>query len=571
MTFRFRLIAFAAILAARPVLAQDKPVPPPRAFEPETRQPLRQPQPIQLPEYIILGSDRINVDADRSEHLDDVPASAFIGRLGIGARESVLGSVAPLRRPLVHESLPGDRYTVLARIGMGRYSTPIAEAWAQKDFRTADMTAHARFEQSDGHVVGADYSRFTFDATAGSHFPASSTPILARSRVQGFLSYDTYGYGLFGAPSLTESPAPSFDRRANAVRYGAELISRRNPVIDHRAVLTMQHFTLVETMTVNDSIPRRTFDRSEHRLGLNVHVSREIASHPVDAELNMAYTVQRSGLPGIHDPLFIRAAAQTTHVFHDDLLLEGALRLHLFRGTDGITHARIYPAALLRYSLDADYHVFALAEAAVRERTLRMLFEQNPYTAHWAGVRHDILPVHLQIGAGYDDRTLLAGRIMLDYSAIQSFAVYTRLAHPLSQMWDVAFDDVSISTLRADASWNITTSDRIAAQGALRTGRDEMQDAPIPYLPDFQVSGLYSHRFPFALTVTGTLELIGSRPGDPGRLPARLNIGVNAEIWPTEHIGAFATISNLFDQRGEFWDGYPERPMFFMIGLSGRW
>ena len=564
-------LSLALLCLAALAAAQEKPVPPPRDFEPDTEKKIPSQLPIQLPNYVIVGSDLIRLDAGKSEQ-PSPPSGQFTARLGVGQRESRFHEVAPLRRPLEPHPLAGNRHTLLARVGLGRFATPYAEAWLQNDFSTADLTAHLRFEHSDGHVPHADYSQFGFDLTAGSYIPKSASPLLARSRVQGAALFERHQYELFGKGSQTGFPDPAFERTIYRASYGVELLSRHNAVLDHDARVSVDHFILHETMSVDDGFPPDTDSQGEHSIGLEARASQTIAMIPLEASLRFSVAPMSSGGENVHNPFFFRIGLQSSYRLRNDLVLEGGLRFQLFRGTDGNTQGRLFPSAQLRYELDPFVRVFASAEAAVREKNLRTLFEQNPYTSLSAGVRHEIQPVHLRLGTEYDDRARLSARLYVDYTASTSYAYFQRMSARASKLWDVRYDDgTSVSALHGDISWRISHADQCIGQATFRGSHSDALAAAIPYLPDFEISGAYVHQCSLPLKLTATIRMTGSREADNGRLPLFLNAGAEAEYWWTEHIGAFASISNAINQRVDLWDGYPERPFFLMLGITGTW
>jgi outer membrane cobalamin receptor len=122
--------------------------------------------------------------------------------------------------------------------------------------------------------------------------------------------------------------------------------------------------------------------------------------------------------------------------------------------------------------------------------------------------------------------------------------------------------------------FDFTEEDHVAATLNLRSARNSFTGKSVPYLPSFQLTGMYQHRFPFPLTSGVSLRAVGRQFTDTDEaqsLAAVVVVDLHAEyaILPQWRV-SFA-MNNLLGNRQTWWRGYPGVRQIVDLGTSYSW
>ena len=565
------LLALSALATTRPIAAQEKPLPPPREFTPETKQ-VRDVLPaLTLPEYVITGSDMIAFTEDRKSAATAPDSRDFTSRAGRGSRERRFLGTAPLRMPLRKPALTGSEEVLRVRAGYGSFATPLLEAWYADRYARGDAAAHMSYEKTGGHVADADRTDFQFDLAGGTYFPRTIHPLLASSRLQGDIAVESRTYGLYADKLPASASAFDFRREAFGLAAGVELRSRRNVMLEHSLRVSFDHYAVEERFALRDSMTIDTYQQLENRFGVDATATTRVRSQ----DLRIGFLAHLSGMrddnPQRTAPLFVRGDAATVFPLGDATRLEAAAALYLYRGSDHAAQFRVYPSVMLRQRLDRDWSAFAGWQPTVIEQTLRGFLAVNPYLMLASNVRHTDAPLRFEVGAEFDDRQASSARVGISYLSTTSWPRYSLLPDPVRQQWELRYDGrADILTVHAGLLHAFSSGTRIQAGLDLRTSSLGASAGRIPYLPDFSVRTLLSHDFPFGLRLQPSIELVGEQEADGGALPAFMLLGFDIEYRLLPNFGLFLRFDNLLDQSWERWPGYRERPFFMMGGITAH-
>lgn len=567
-----RLIAFAFVaLTAVPVFGQDKPLPPPRDFKPETKEARDVLPALTLPEYVITGSDMISFTEDRKSAVAAPDSREFTTRAGRGSREARFLDTSPTRMPLRKPDLTGSDEVLRVRAGLGTFSTPLIDAWYADRYALGDASAHMAYEKSSGHVQHADYSRFGFDLKGGTYLPRTLHPLLASSRLQGDVEVEAQEYGLYADKIIRAVPELDFRRKVFGLAAGVDLVSRRNTWLDHSLRLSFGHHAVDETFAVRDSVKLDEYSQVENRFGLDGEARALIAKQDVQLGISMHVTDLSEGGPDRTRPFHLRAGAGTVFPLAEDTRLEAGASMYYYGGSDAASHFRLYPSLLLRQQLWKDWSVFGGWLPEVRERTLREFLRVNPYLMLASEIRHTDAPLRFELGVEFDNRRQSNARFSLEYLSSTSWPRFSLLPDPVRQQWEMRYDGrADILTFRGAIEHAFSSDTRIHAGLDLRTSSLGEHQGRVPYLPDYEARVLISHDFPFGLQVRSTLQLVGEEEADGGALPAWMMLGLDLEYRVVKNFGVFLRFDNLLDRSWQRWPGYRERPFFMMGGVTAH-
>lgn len=565
------LLLICVLTGVHPLLAQEKPLPPPREFAPETRQ-VRDVLPaLTLPEYVITGTDMIAFTEDRKAAATAPDSREFTARAGRGTREDRFFDTAPTRMPLRTPLLTGSAEVLRVRAGYGSFATPLLEAWYGDRFARGDAAAHLSYEKTDGHVAYADRSDFLFDLAGGTYLPRNLHPLLASSRVQGDVAVEARTYGLYADKLPLATPMFDFRRSAFGFSAGMDLISRRNATLTHTLRLSIGHYAVEEEFSLRDSMRLDTYEHIENRVEVDATADTRIFSRDVSLGFLAHFTGMSETAPQRSAPLFLRGRAATAFSLGEATRLETAAALYLFHGSDQAMQLRLYPSLMLRQRFGSDWSAYAGWQPTVIERTFRGFLESNPYLMLASRLRHTDAPLRFEIGMEFDDRKASSARVGASYLSSTSWPRFTLLPDPVRQQWELQYDGrAHILTMHAALQHAFTPRTRILTALELRTSAVDENRGRVPYLPDYTARTLLSHEFSFGLKLQPSFELVGEQEADGGALPAYMLLGFDVEYRLLRNLGLFLRIDNLLDQRWERWPGYRERPFFMMGGITAH-
>jgi hypothetical protein len=562
----------AFLLLSVSLRAQDKPLPPAREFKPETRQAADVLPALQLPEYVITGSDLISFTEDRKDALVHPDSEGFTARAGRGTREQRFFDTAPTRMPLEKAVLSGSAEVFRLKAGAGTWATPHIQAWYADRYAQGDLASHVLYESSEGHVPRSEYTRFAFDVAGGTYLPRDLTPLLASSRLQGSFHANMHRYGLYADKLEQAVPPLDFRRDLLSLDWKGDLISRGNRVLDHALTLSFGHTGIDEQLAVLDTLDIDEYSGMENRFGLDGEARFDLGGYAVTGDLSIHVNDLSESFAGFARPFYMLTGARTRHDLNDNTWLEGGARVYLFRGSDQATQFRLYPTIVVRHAMGDDWTLHGGYLPVVHEQTLATLLRKNPYLMLASSIRHTDIPLRFEAGASYDNRSATSARIAASWSASPSYARFSLLPDPVRQQWELLYGGTSsILELTGDLAHAFTQRTRLQGSTVFRVSHNDVVDGAVPYLPAYEVRLLLQHDFPFDVSLQSTVQLAGDRDNSEGTtLPAWLLLGFELEYRVLQNVALFLRCDNVLDQSYEAWDDYRERPFFMMGGVVIR-
>lgn len=554
-----------------PVLlfAQDKPVPPPTDFKPETSEGKKPLPTITLPQYIITGSEVLQFSDNRKNAIALLSPEDFSSRAGRGSREGQFMDAGPYRHPLSIASLHGNKHSLLMKTGYGLFQTPYAEVWYAKNFLLGDLAARGFFQQNNGFVAHADNQRWSLDLKGGTFVPFASHPLVSRSRIEANFHAGRSEYGLYANALVPESPF-DFRRTHTTIRYGGEIISRRNALMDYDVRAFADHSLLWEKLSLRDSSRLQEYRFFENRYGVEGTSLPRFDELPLKTNIAFSFS-DNTNSPGSSNPMFLRLHAESRYAGWRDWIVDGGLSFYLYKGSHSATQGSFAPVLEVRYYLHEDVHAFAGFRSEVRQTTYRGLLEQNPYLMLHSPLRHQYIPISLSFGAQYDNRLDASGRVTFAFLQSNSYAWFAKLPEPLHAQWSVCYDGMtSIFSVTGEGQWKPTNAELFSAKLTLRSSENTALESALPYLPEYELQGLYTYTFPFGLALSAAVSIVGNRETNGSTLPSYAVPSLSAEYAITRDFGVFLSAENLFDRKYQKWEGYDEQPFFIIAGIKAE-
>ena len=538
-------------------LSQTKPEPPERTGAlPEdsvsVQEDRRLPR-IDLPEFVITGNETIVLpDASKSVYEDQgsvVPDPS--GEIGREARDPRLGPGAADRGAFA-PSIEGVNGRITA--GYGSYQTPFFDGWFGKEFGTSDFLLKAGYKSSEGFARNTEFRRGYGAVSGGAYLPADAG-FVGGARMQGTLSLSEDTYQLYG--SIAPEERRTLDRFSTDVTLSSDVPD----AMTYSAALRM-HST---------SLRDRNHSR-EIQLGTDLSAVGDIGEVEVKGEVGLWTGFYKS--PSQPDnPVFSQLGVSGKYRIARDVDLSGGLGFYYLGGSDGSTAGNIYPRLGVSWYALESVTLFARFEPFVQRSGMEQLIEWNPYLVNDIRIRHPEHFVNLSAGVETELSRTVKANAVFRYKRIQNYPTFVDNGRLGS--WSVQYFGVTrIIEFSVDVHANLSAGDYVGGSFMIRDGNNSSSGLSVPYLPSASISGIYSHRFSFPLTVGTAMTLQSSQYADVQNvvtLPAFILVDLTAEYVVMREVSVSGGLSNLFNQPHRSWDGYAGQPRTAMLSASYRW
>ncbi len=539
-------------------LAQEKPEPPKRAGALPVdsslqREEAKLPQ-IDLPEFMITGNDVVSAP-DGGKHAYD-GQSGFIPEPGAVAtsRDVLTPELGYGTKDKVGFTSPVEGFNGKVTAGYASYVTPFFDAWFGKDFGAADFLLKAGYKSSAGFSRMTDF-RTGYGVISGGTYLSKNTGLFTGARIQGGLKFSGDTYFPYG--SIT----PNLQRSVNRFSSSVSLNSDIQDLFSYASTFHLRSTSLVDQVRTR-----------EIQLGLDVSASKDIEG--IDVKGDMAWWTSFYDSPSkLNNPFFMQAGVSGRYHVHEDVDLTGGLAMYVMRGSDLNTKAKLYPKLGVSWYVEKQLTLFARFDPFVQRADMSQLIEVNPYLKNDISVRHPEYFVQLSIGAETELAKSVKANAVLQYKRVRNLATF--LDEQNSGLWNAEYAGiVRMLEFTVDVHADVTGQDYVGGSLTLRESNNSENGNTVPYLPSTVISGMYTHRFPFNLSVGTTLRVNSSQYADAGgvrMLRAFILADVQAEYVLMKPLTVSFGITNLFNQPHSWWYGYAGRPRTAAISASYMW
>jgi len=132
----------------------------------------------------------------------------------------------------------------------------------------------------------------------------------------------------------------------------------------------------------------------------------------------------------------------------------------------------------------------------------------------------------------------------------------------------------SLMNYQADLFANFDSNSYFALTAAWNVTKNSTTQLKIPYIPEFQTTGMYTRTILPGLSVSPWLSFVGRRAADLSggrRLPSYLLMGLKADYAGLGSLHLFVDVQNVTDKKYEEWRGYRAAPFLVSVGTSYHW
>ena len=559
---RYALVAL--ICATTITQAQDKPRPSGSSVDSlrPPRHGVRKKADISFPEFIITGTEIITPAS--AEKMPPVTRSGFtLGRepnLYWGPRWH-RGLKQSILRPF-----PSRQTELTVRVGGGMFTTLGGEALLKRRMAKGDLFARGSVEAANGYRDNTDYTVASFGLGAGSWFPFRQGNLLSRSRIQGAVDFSARRYSLFANDIRRDTLTR---RSTDLFSYKVDLLSRQNALFNYTVTAGGRHLFMTDMTSASAMTTTEESSPSENRFFVDMAIDRRYESlHPY-ARLALEVNPYAPGYGPSSTPVFFRLGAGSSWEVTRELIVTGGATMYVFNGTILPTSVRIYPEASIRYALGREWRSYLAFSPRVTSNTYTTLLQENPYLSGDVELRPDEIPVSVTLGLEFDRRVLSGLRAEISYDIANRLHYFDTTT--LVDRWDVAYNGVTrIFRFRLEGFGRVWQNGLVRGSIVIQESRNEALDARLPYLPLYSGSLSYEHRFPFGLSATAIVSLVGQRNTGTAELDPYVLGDLEISYDITAHWSVYLAARNITDTRYVVWDNYQARPLFAGGGISWR-
>jgi hypothetical protein len=320
-----------------------------------------------------------------------------------------------------------------------------------------------------------------------------------------------------------------------------------------------------------DGITDSTAETRQQRAGVGLEAELPLTDLTLVGAVrydNASITGAQSG----HLTLF-QLGIGTSRYWMKQFFVKGAVNLYGAKWMVGQRFTRVYPGFSVGYLIDGKHLLSLSYDGTVEFNDLGSVFDSNPYLSAGTVYRHTDRRQQAQLMIESDWADEVKTRLSATYANVNDYGLYT---NPFSNgMFYLDYrGKTRLLNYQAEGFAKLTPNDYVAVKVLVHSTKNDLFQAAVPYLPQFELGGSLTHWFPFGLGLTPSVSYLHRRETDvvgSRTLPEVFLVGFNAEYDPVSQLRLFVRLHNITDAKYELWEGYQAPPFMITGGLSFRW
>lgn len=514
---------------------------------------------IDIPEFVITGTETIDLNLETKSEQDQE-------RIFSPARPT------PGERPLnVGEALTPKQVKTFAKTpgalngkvfaGYGFYGTPQLDGWFGQYEPSSSFVVNGYYGESFGHITDAGYWRGGFGAR-GTYTMPESSQYIPQSQLNGEVKYGREAYRAYG------SVLPSLVRDLSGIEVSGGIGSRYSlpykslSGVDYAAKTGWGYFSAVDSGKA-----------SEADFFLNGNATTRFLETALRASVEYRVTGYSMARTGVQSGQWFTIRAEGRQMVMPALQVSYALQQFLYRGNTGAASGRLYPTVDVRFAFTEQASLYAGFAPTVERNSLSSLLKLNRYMRKDAVVVPTDTRVNLYMGMEFtpvDDVTITAKG---SYKHLNNYVTFSD--RDSAKVWEVLYlSGIRSTKFDLSALYRLNPKQNLTAYISTQTANVKGSSTKVPYLPKFTIGTVYHHFFDIGVHAEAFMEYHSSRYTDFSNTASNagyVSSGVKAEMELFKQFRGSAELNNLLDQHYDLWNGYQERTIFMMLGISYQW
>jgi len=514
---------------------------------------------ISLPEFVITGNERIELKIKPKQEKDEerifIPDNPTPGSRSM----EIEGVLSPKQIKQFAKAPSGLNGKLFA--GFGFYQTPQFDGWFGQYDQTNSFILNGYYSSSEGFIKNAGGWKGGAGASAKYVMPESSF-VLPFMQLNGDFRYGRESYFAYGSAKPTQARDISvFDISLGAgSRYALPYKSLSG--FDYTGSMGLRSFSLSDSTS-----------SSETEFSLNGAATARFLSAALRGQIEYRNTGYTMGIPFLHSGQWFALKGEGQGLLFTSLQVTLSLQQFFYRGNIRKASGRLYPQVEFRYFLTESATMTAGFAPSVERNTLESLSKQNKYIYNSLTLEPSDIPVHAFAGMEVTPVEELTVSAKFSYKQVSNYPTFLDTIG--AKVWKVEYlPDVSSTKVDGSFVYRLNPSQNVTAYFSARKVRQKNSSSVVPYIPAYSLGAAYHHFFDFGLHLQGLVEYVAPRYinlANTDKNAAYLITGVKGEMELFEKFHGVAEIQNALNRRYYIWDGYQERTIYLLLGITYNW
>ncbi|MFA5831938.1 MAG: hypothetical protein WDA22_00545 [Bacteroidota bacterium] len=514
---------------------------------------------IDLPEFVITGNEKIDLNIE-SKSEDEQERIFFPAKPTPGERPMNVGEALTPKQIKTFTKTPGALNGKIFG-GFGFYGTPQFDGWFGQYDPISSVVVNGYYSESQGHVTDAGFWRGGFGARGSYTLPESSA-LIPFAQLNGETKYGRESYRAFASRSPYRVRDLSGIEVSGGIGSRYALPYKSLSGVDYSARMGWGYFSASDSgksseaeFFVSGSAATRFFETS-----FRGQTEYRAIGYSMD-------------LPGVQSGhwFFLRTDGQ--QLLMPALQISFALQQFIYRGNLGKAAGRFYPNLELRYSFTEKGSMYIGSASTVERNTLASIIKHNRYSKFNAALIPSDIRLNIYAGMEFTPVEEITTTVKLTYKQINNYPTF--YDKDSAKVWEVLYlSGIRSTKFDLSALYRLNQKQNVTAYFSTQTVRQKDSIGLMPYLPRFTVGSAYHHFFDFGLHAEAFAEFNSTRYtnfSNTHTTSGYLYTGVKAEMELFKQFRGHAELNNMIDQHYYVWNGYRERTIFLLLGISYQW
>jgi hypothetical protein len=514
---------------------------------------------IDLPEFVITGSEKIDLNID-SKSVEDEDRIFSPSRPTPGERTVNAGEALTPKQVKTFTKTPGAMNGKVFA-GFGFYGTPQFDGWFGQYDPAGSFVANGYYSESNGHLPDAGFWRGGI-GLRGSYTLPESTLYIPQAQLSGEMNYGREAYRAFGSRSPFQVHDLSGIEVSGGIGSKYALPYKSMTSVDYSARTGWGFFS------AGDSTKS-----SETELFINGNASTRVLETAFRASAEYRYSGYSMTLPGIRSGQWFVLRAEGRQMLLPALQFSYLLQQFVYRGNTGAASGRFYPNVDLRFAFTEQASLYAGFGPTVERNSLSTLIKQNRYINTAAAVMPTDNRVNLYMGMEFAPLDEIVITAKGSYKHLNNYVTF--YDRDSAKVWEVLYlSGIRSTKFDLSALYRLNQKQNVTAYFSTQSVKQADSSKSMPHVPRFTLGAVYHHFFDVGLHAEAFMEYHSSRFTDFANSHSNagyLSSGVKADMELFGQFRGYAELNNALDQHYYLWNGYQERTVFVMLGISYHW
>lgn len=504
------------------------------------------PEPLELPNFIIEGTEQLNVRSGIKQIPTEIPSLSDFELDSLNSLEKQMSVALPISE-LPQRVHIYDYSNGFLKASLGNYITPNIEGGWGLNYDGYELYANGGLEFSNGWVEDSDYSDVFLKVTSD-YIADKKFYIFGGSRTRTKIDFSNRNYNLFAVENPDNRNLTNFlfdiesDGKFEGVDFSTgagvsttQLASDTNNAFDNsfQGHLTMKSLWNNFIVSGTAELDFRTIRGDAANFG---EVYGEVA------------------------------------VFSDKLTLSGGLGFQFAVNTMEENRSGVKLFGNLEYRMSKMFTISGTINSGLVKQNFGNAINQNNFLDHSAEIDFPYEIFMLSGKLSYHPSPDFAIAVGTNFGITDRFPIYTPKSDSLAHLFSIAYEKVNVFEFLLESYWEINEKDRLSGILITNLSSPENNDLEMAYVPLYQLELNYAREWVDNLITKFGIEFVSQRENaliESNMIDGFVNLNFEASYMISKKLKAFVNADNILNNTIYVWDGYRHRDIFVSFGV--RW